>query len=106
MRDRINNGVDRDIRATAGQPAGSVGADHRVRLRLGPKRPDRPRLLAERIEVEEGGKHYPSDVLFGAALGNFVAIFVHDAFLPAESNTQFRASFGRREVSFGVAYSF
>jgi membrane-associated phospholipid phosphatase len=54
----------------------------------------------------EGGKHYPSDVLFGAALGNFIAIFVHDAFLPAESATQFRASLSRNQFSFAVAYSF
>ena len=54
----------------------------------------------------EGGKHYPSDVLFGAALGNFVAIFVHDAFLPADSGTRLTASISRREVSFSVAISF
>lgn len=54
----------------------------------------------------EGGKHYPSDVLFGAALGNFVAIFVHDAFLPAATNTRFNAVLGRREMSFSVAFSF
>jgi hypothetical protein len=30
--------------------------------------------------VEEQG-HYPSDVLVGAALGNFLASFIHDAFL-------------------------
>ena len=29
----------------------------------------------------EGGVHYPSDVLFGAALGNFLGVFVHDAFI-------------------------
>lgn len=29
----------------------------------------------------EGRKHYPSDVLFGAALGHFFAAFFHDAFL-------------------------
>ncbi len=54
----------------------------------------------------EGGKHYPSDVLFGAALGNFVAIFVRDAFLPAESRTRVTASISRREISFSVALSF
>ena len=54
----------------------------------------------------EGGVHYPSDVLFGAALGNFVAIFVHDAFLPAESNTRFTAVLSRGEVSFSVAIGF
>lgn len=37
----------------------------------------------------EGGRHYPSDVLFGAALGNFFAAFIHDAFLnlPADAPT-------------------
>jgi membrane-associated phospholipid phosphatase len=54
----------------------------------------------------EGGKHYPSDVLFGAALGNFVAIFVHDAFLPADSITRFTATLSRKEVSFSVAFAF
>ena len=29
----------------------------------------------------EGEKHYPSDVLAGAAVGNFVSLFIHDAFL-------------------------
>ena len=29
----------------------------------------------------EGRKHYPSDILFGAALGHFVTAFIHDAFL-------------------------
>jgi PAP2 superfamily len=29
----------------------------------------------------EGQKHYPSDVLAGAAVGNFISIFLHDAFL-------------------------
>jgi hypothetical protein len=33
----------------------------------------------------EGGVHYPSDVLFGAALGNFFAIFIHDAFIRSEA---------------------
>jgi len=54
----------------------------------------------------EGGKHYLSDVLFGAALGNFVAIFVHDAFLPADSKTRFNATLNRQEVSFAVTFVF
>ncbi len=29
----------------------------------------------------EGGVHYPSDVLFGAALGNFMAVFFTEAFM-------------------------
>ncbi len=29
----------------------------------------------------EGGVHYPSDVLFGAALGNFFALFFYEAFI-------------------------
>ncbi len=54
----------------------------------------------------EGGRHYPSDVLFGAALGNFVAIFVRNAFLPANPKTRITAVISRREVSFLVALSF
>lgn len=29
----------------------------------------------------EGNVHYPSDVLVGAALGNFIGMFIHDAFI-------------------------
>ena len=29
----------------------------------------------------EGGVHYPSDVLFGAALGNFIGLLIYDAFI-------------------------
>lgn len=29
----------------------------------------------------EGERHYPSDVLAGAAIGNFISVFIHDAFL-------------------------
>ena len=54
----------------------------------------------------EGGKHYPSDVLIGAALGNFVAVFVHDAFLPVDSMVRFHASLGRTELSFSVGLTF
>lgn len=54
----------------------------------------------------EGGVHYPSDALFGAALGNFVAIFIHDAFLPADSRTKFSATLNRTEASFSVAFAF
>ena len=29
----------------------------------------------------EAGKHYPSDVLAGAALGHFLSAFIYDAFI-------------------------
>jgi membrane-associated phospholipid phosphatase len=29
----------------------------------------------------EAKQHFPSDVLFGAALGNFIGAFMHEAFL-------------------------
>jgi hypothetical protein len=39
----------------------------------------------------EGQRHYPSDVLAGAALGHFLTAFVHDAFLnlPEDGNVGF-----------------
>jgi len=39
----------------------------------------------------EAGKHYPSDVLFGAALGHFLTAFIHDAFmnLPEDGSVDF-----------------
>jgi membrane-associated phospholipid phosphatase len=37
----------------------------------------------------EGEKHYPADVLVGAALGNFLTRFVHDAFMNLDEHEQF-----------------
>jgi membrane-associated phospholipid phosphatase len=54
----------------------------------------------------EGGKHYPSDVLFGAALGNFIAVFIHDAFLSEYPKVQFNARIERGAAAFSVALSF
>jgi hypothetical protein len=39
----------------------------------------------------EAGKHYPTDVLVGASLGNFVALFVHDAFLALPDDVRLTA---------------
>jgi membrane-associated phospholipid phosphatase len=38
----------------------------------------------------EGGKHFPSDVLAGAALGYFLSAFIHDAFLGLPETDTFR----------------
>ena len=54
----------------------------------------------------EGGKHYPSDVLFGAALGNFIAVFIHDAFLNADSKVRFGATVNRSEFSVSLGLTF
>ena len=37
----------------------------------------------------EGEKHYPTDVLVGAALGNLLTRFVHDAFMNLEPDDEF-----------------
>jgi hypothetical protein len=37
----------------------------------------------------EGEKHYPTDVLVGAALGNFLTRFVYDSFMNLEPDEQF-----------------
>jgi len=37
----------------------------------------------------ESGHHYPSDVLAGAALGHFIAAFMHDAFLGLPEENRF-----------------
>ena len=34
----------------------------------------------------EAGRHYPTDVLAGAALGNFISLFIYDAFFEKDSN--------------------
>lgn len=38
----------------------------------------------------EGERHYPSDVLAGAALGTFLSSFIHDAFLPTPEDDRFQ----------------
>jgi len=56
----------------------------------------------------EAGVHYPTDVLVGAALGNFVACFVHDAFLGLPEDVQVTASVEPDvgEWAIGLAFSF
>jgi hypothetical protein len=55
----------------------------------------------------EGGRHFPSDVLAGAALGHFLSAFIHDAFLGLPDTGRFRliilpaAENTRVELSFG-----
>jgi hypothetical protein len=56
----------------------------------------------------EAGRHYPSDVLIGMALGNFLAAFIHDGLmnLPEESNVHFAVLPTEGGVGFGVAFTF
>ena len=55
----------------------------------------------------EAGKHFPTDVLVGAALGNFVTGFIHDAFLGPASSLRVSAYADpeRGDGSVGVAWS-
>ena len=34
----------------------------------------------------EAGAHYPSDTLFGMALGNFIGAFINDAFMGVDTD--------------------
>lgn len=43
-----------------------------------------------RIEAE---KHYPSDILIGTALGNFIAAFINEAFIGADSPEDLHVTF-------------
>ena len=45
----------------------------------------------------EAGKHYPTDVLVGAALGNFVAIFLNDAVLGHDRNKSLQLNLNPKE---------
>jgi len=38
----------------------------------------------------EGERHYPTDVLVGAALGSFLSSFIHDAFMGAPEDDRFQ----------------
>jgi hypothetical protein len=50
----------------------------------------------------EGGKHYPSDVLAGAALGNFLGTWIHDAFLGTDPRAGLEVRVGRHEAAVGL----
>ncbi len=50
----------------------------------------------------EAGKHYPTDVLAGAALGNFVSILINDTFLEMNPNVTVNLDLGGEEPCFMV----
>lgn len=56
----------------------------------------------------EAGKHFPSDVLAGAALGRFVTTFVHDLFMRESRGDEpiLEFTLDRGRVLFGVALRF
>jgi membrane-associated phospholipid phosphatase len=54
----------------------------------------------------EAQKHYPTDVLVGAALGNYISLFVHDAFLGSSPNLFVSVNVDPGRPSFAVAMSF
>lgn len=58
----------------------------------------------------EGNRHYPSDVLIGACLGNMVTIFIHDAFMNLpdgkESSFSFYIEPSPRQILGGVSFEF
>ena len=53
----------------------------------------------------EGGKHYPTDVLFGAGLANFVVSFIHDAFLGSAAEPRVTASADPQGHAWSVSLS-
>ena len=54
----------------------------------------------------EGEKHYPSDVLAGAALGHFMGLFLHDAFLGGHTGTTLDVQMRRDGASLAVRLEF
>jgi membrane-associated phospholipid phosphatase len=54
----------------------------------------------------EGQKHYPSDVLAGAALGHFMGLLLHDAFLGGNTDATVGVQLSRREASLSVRLEF
>ncbi len=54
----------------------------------------------------EGKRHYPSDVLAGAALGHFLSAFIHDAFMNAPEEDRFDFIIYPYEDGVGVEVGF
>lgn len=55
----------------------------------------------------EGNRHYPSDVLAGYALGNFLGVFISQAFINPEAQNQLHVTMTflqTREQSFTLSY--
>jgi membrane-associated phospholipid phosphatase len=50
----------------------------------------------------EGERHYPTDVLVGASVGNFMALFIHDAFLGKEEKVSMGIQIDQGERSIQV----
>jgi hypothetical protein len=58
-----------------------------------------------RVEAE---KHFPGDVLAGAALGHFLSAFIHDAFIGLPASRRFRLIIwpSKSETMASIAFSF
>jgi PAP2 superfamily len=58
-----------------------------------------------RVEAE---KHFPSDVLAGAALGHFLSVFIHDAFmgLPEDNRLYFYILPSKHGAMIGLSFGF
>ena len=56
----------------------------------------------------EAQRHFPSDVLAGMALGNFISTFIHDAFLnlPDKHRLSLRIEPSRQALNVGLAWEF
>jgi len=56
----------------------------------------------------EAGKHYPSDVLAGAALGHFLSAFIYDAFMgvPEDERLGLYVSPSKHGAMIGVSFGF
>jgi len=52
----------------------------------------------------EGGVHYPSDVLFGMALGHFVAAFINDAFMGLDDPSDGTVAFSMSPQSVSIQF--
>jgi membrane-associated phospholipid phosphatase len=54
----------------------------------------------------EGERHYPSDVFAGAAIGNFVSLLIHDAFLgrTEKVNATLRADHDERSLNVAIVF--
>jgi membrane-associated phospholipid phosphatase len=54
----------------------------------------------------EAGEHYPSDVLAGAALGHFVSVVIHDAWLGSSEPPMVQLELGPSRRAIGLRMGF
>ena len=98
IRDGLPDGLNETAYAMACDVAAADGKLGQIELRM---------LQEIRHELEVD-RHHLGDVMFGAALGRFTAIFINDVIfgLPEDGDVQIEANLGAEEQTLGLSFRY